>query len=386
MTTVSVCGHQLTLSLEKARDMATRKRNEFSRLVQDARPRILALLTAKGKMKPVTIRAELNIDEYVCRAALEGMRHDEILATMGRSYHLNSRRTEVSPLDSPISKPPPAPVATEKRLELVRVENGHPITDSRMVAEVFGKDHANVLKAIDNLDCSTGFRDVNFNASYYVDYNGKKQPYVQMTRDGFFFLAMGFTGAEAAQWKEQFIKAFNTLEAAIIKGNVTLEGVMHKLTTLLENQQIAVQNGFGMMNGQIMVVDKKVDTVDGKVDRLGYRTAEVEKTVHVLASRGRRKISDKVKLRHRQAVGLMGGNCPCCGVQKIIVDGVTVDAEDDHFYQNSLADEEHTWLICKPCHKGLTHGKVARGSRESEFKAYQNKMQRLPGFQPAMMF
>jgi Rha family phage regulatory protein len=310
--------------------MATRNRNEFLQLVQESRPRILALLTAKGKMKPVTIRAELNIDEYVCRAALEGMRNDEILATTGRSYHLNSRRTEVSPLDSPISEPPPAPVATEKRLELVRVENGHPITDSRMVAEVFGKNHADVLKAIDNLDCSTSFRDSNFTFVQYTDLKGEKRPYVQMTRDGFFFLAMGFTGAEAAQWKEQFIKAFNTLEAAIIKGNVTLEGVMHKLTTLLENQQIAVQNGFGMMNGQIMVVDKKVDAVDGKVDRLGYRTAEVEKTVQVLASRGRKKISDKVKLRHRQAVSLMGGICPCCGIQVIIRDGCVLDAEYDH--------------------------------------------------------
>ncbi len=366
--------------------MATRNRNEFLRLVQEAKERILALLTEKGKMKPVTIRAELNIDESLCRTALESMRNDGILASTGRYYQLNSSCSKVHPPVSLASDSSYAPAVAEKRLELVRVENGHPITDSRMVAEAFGKRHDNVLQAIETLECSSSFRGLNFQVVQYTDLKGEIRPHVQMTRDGFFLLAMGFTGAEAAKWKEQFIKAFNTMESAIINGNVTLEVVMHKLTTLLENQQAAVQNGFGMMNGQITVVDKKVDAVDGKVDRLGYRTAEVEKTVQVLASRGRRKINDNVKSQHRHAVGLMGGNCPCCGVKKIIVDGIKVDAEDDHFYQNSLADKEHTWLICKSCHRDLTLGKVARGSREPEFKAYQNKMQRLPGFQPAMMF
>lgn len=36
-----------------------------------------------------------------------------------------------------------------------------------------------------------------------------------ITRDGFVFLAMGFTGKEAAQWKEAYIEAFNAMEAAL---------------------------------------------------------------------------------------------------------------------------------------------------------------------------
>jgi hypothetical protein len=36
-----------------------------------------------------------------------------------------------------------------------------------------------------------------------------------MTRDGFTFLAMGFTGAKAAQWKEAYITAFNRMEAEL---------------------------------------------------------------------------------------------------------------------------------------------------------------------------
>jgi len=52
-------------------------------------------------------------------------------------------------------------------------------------------------------------------------------------------------------------------------------------------------------------------------------------------------------------------------------------AEYDHFYASSHPDPEHTWLICKPCHTGLTTGGVPRDQREAEFRAYQSKRRRL---------
>ncbi|WXF31053.1 Rha family transcriptional regulator (plasmid) [Pseudomonas aeruginosa] len=38
-----------------------------------------------------------------------------------------------------------------------------------------------------------------------------------MTRDGFTFLCIGFTGKEAARWKEAYINAFNKMEQALIE-------------------------------------------------------------------------------------------------------------------------------------------------------------------------
>lgn len=107
---------------------------------------------------------------------------------------------------------------TVQELSLVAVENKHAVTTSLRVAEVFGKEHYNVMKAIKSLDCSEEFRAVNFNASK-IDYqngNIKKQlPMYYITRDGFMFLVMGFTGKTAAKWKEAYIKAFNEMEAKI---------------------------------------------------------------------------------------------------------------------------------------------------------------------------
>lgn len=43
------------------------------------------------------------------------------------------------------------------------------------------------------------FRHLNFEVSNYLNRQGKLMPYAEMTRDGFMFLAMGFTGKEAAK-------------------------------------------------------------------------------------------------------------------------------------------------------------------------------------------
>lgn len=84
-------------------------------------------------------------------------------------------------------------------------------TDSRRVAKHFKKRHDNVLQAYDRLDCSDEFNRLNFQAVEEVDEKGQKRRVIRMTKDGFMFLAMGFKGEEAAQFKEAFINAFNAM-------------------------------------------------------------------------------------------------------------------------------------------------------------------------------
>lgn len=108
---------------------------------------------------------------------------------------------------------------TDQELSLVAVENEHAVTTSLRVAEVFGKQHKDVLKAVKSLDCSEEFHKRNFalmQKSIKIG-NGaeRKSPMYYITRDGFMFLVMGFTGKTAAKWKEAYIKAFNEMEAKI---------------------------------------------------------------------------------------------------------------------------------------------------------------------------
>lgn len=87
--------------------------------------------------------------------------------------------------------------------------------NSLMVAKMFGKDHNKVLRDIRELDCSEEFSLSNFGQSTYTDERGKRQPCVNMTRDGFTFLVMGYRGKKAAQFKVAYIRRFNQMEKFI---------------------------------------------------------------------------------------------------------------------------------------------------------------------------
>lgn len=87
--------------------------------------------------------------------------------------------------------------------------------NSLIVAQMFERRHDNVLRDIKTLDCSDEFRRLNFEESSYINEQGKKQPCVNMTRDGFTFLVMGYRGKKAARFKEAYIRRFNEMESFI---------------------------------------------------------------------------------------------------------------------------------------------------------------------------
>lgn len=100
---------------------------------------------------------------------------------------------------------------------LVRHSGNRLITTSLAISNNFNKKHKDVLRAVENLECSQEFRKRNFAPTSYKTSQGKVLPAYEITRDGFVFLCMGFTGAQAAQWKEKYIEAFNRLEAEIYR-------------------------------------------------------------------------------------------------------------------------------------------------------------------------
>lgn len=101
-------------------------------------------------------------------------------------------------------------------------QNDQVLTNSILVAEKFGKEPNDVVRAIDNLlqnadnECDAKVRDM------FVEYtedvpqpNGgvKSARRFIMNRDGFTLLAMGFTGKKALKFKLEYIAAFNSMES-----------------------------------------------------------------------------------------------------------------------------------------------------------------------------
>ncbi|EFC8839857.1 Rha family transcriptional regulator [Escherichia coli] len=103
----------------------------------------------------------------------------------------------------------------------VTIENGRAVTTSIAIAEFFGKRHERVLDKIRNLDCSAKFTEHNFVSSEYTDSTGRKLPMYQITKNGFVFLVMGFTGKKAAAFKEAYIAEFDRMEAELRQNNTT---------------------------------------------------------------------------------------------------------------------------------------------------------------------
>ena len=51
--------------------------------------------------------------------------------------------------------------------DMIQTENGIPTTTSLVIAQVFDKEHKNVLRDIQNLECSPQFRQLNFELYEY---------------------------------------------------------------------------------------------------------------------------------------------------------------------------------------------------------------------------
>ncbi|EES3729743.1 transcriptional regulator, partial [Escherichia coli] len=103
----------------------------------------------------------------------------------------------------------------------VTIENGRAVTTSVAVAEFFRKLHKNVIQKIEALECSSEFTELNFKPSEYTDSTGRKLPMYQITKNGFVFLVMGFTGKKAAAFKEAYIAEFDRMEAELRQNNTT---------------------------------------------------------------------------------------------------------------------------------------------------------------------
>ena len=128
---------------------------------------------------------------------------------------------------------------------VLSTQNGEPVASSREIAKRFGKNHRDVLRAIE--DILEGVRKIAqtpteeglpkngdtpmfFKTEYTHPQNHQKYPMYLMNRDGFSLLAMGFTGKEAVQWKLKYIEAFNAMEQQLAE--------QHKCRQTLQDARI----------------------------------------------------------------------------------------------------------------------------------------------------
>ena len=99
---------------------------------------------------------------------------------------------------------------------VVYVKQNRVLTNSKELAEAFGKQHKDVLRKIEARlpEHSEEFRVRNFALAEYTATQGSNGavhtfPMYEMTRDGFMAIAMTFTGKRGSIFREKIIEEFN---------------------------------------------------------------------------------------------------------------------------------------------------------------------------------
>lgn len=182
----------------------------------------------------------------------------------------------------------------------VAVKDGKVVTTSLKIAEVFGKQHKDVIKAIRELKCSKDFDRRNFAPVEYTDSKGEKRPMYEITKDGFAFLVFGFTGTKAAEFKEAYIEAFNQMEAALKQNSVTAEAIVSALTPVIrENERLRLQYEFArhfLPNGKPGELNENGQPKNQY--RRGYYTAGKGNSITALVERAEQPgLFDEIELK-----------------------------------------------------------------------------------------
>ncbi len=172
---------------------------------------------------------------------------------------------------------------------LVIMKNQQAVTSSLQVAETFGKQHKNVVQAIENKISSaenSALLENMFVEGQYTASNGKSNPMYYMNRDGFAFIVMGFTGHKADNFKLQYIDAFNEMEHQV-KFQVP--------STLPEALRLAADQA-----EKISVLQPKADYTDKMLANPGLETTSVIAKNYGYSTREFNKLLHGLGIQYKQ--------------------------------------------------------------------------------------
>ncbi len=156
-----------------------------------------------------------------------------------------------------------------------RGESNQPLTNSKLVAEVFGKEHRNVVRDIKNLIEGGVLKNEQtpmFKETTYVNEQNKQSyPMFIMNQDGFTLLAMGFNGKKAMEFKLKYIEAFNAMKRQIEQSKPSVpQNYLEALKSLVkaeeEKQQLALENK--QQQATILTISKENMELGNKITEM----------------------------------------------------------------------------------------------------------------------
>lgn len=157
--------------------------------------------------------------------------------------------------------------------ELVIMHDQQAVTTSLILAEAFEKEHKNVIRVIETKIGELKIEQSSkmFSKGEYTNSQNKQQPMYYLNRDGFTFIAMGFTGRKADEFKLKYIDAFNKMEEQIRNQSLQLitanaddlkrANLLYKIANLTSDEELkeqSLKSSYELVTGK-SIRQKKTD-------------------------------------------------------------------------------------------------------------------------------
>lgn len=158
--------------------------------------------------------------------------------------------------------------------ELVIMHDKQAVTTSLVLAEVFEKQHKNVIQAIEAKIEPAENQDRYkrmFYEGIYTDKKGEQRKMYYMNRDGFTFIAMGFTGRKVDEFKLKYIDAFNKMEEQIRNQSLQVlnqstddlkrANLLYKIANLTSDEELkeeSLKSSYELVTGKLIHQRKQI--------------------------------------------------------------------------------------------------------------------------------
>lgn len=157
---------------------------------------------------------------------------------------------------------------------LVIMHERQAVTTSLILAEAFEKEHSKVIRTIETklkmTEAKNGLSEM-FAESTYTDRSGKQNKMYYLNRDGFTFIAMGFTGRKADEFKLKYVEAFNRMEEQIRNQSLQVlnqstddlkrANLLYKIANLTSDEELkeqSLKSSYELVTGK-SIHQKKTD-------------------------------------------------------------------------------------------------------------------------------
>lgn len=151
--------------------------------------------------------------------------------------------------------------------ELVIMHDKQAVTTSLVLAEVFEKQHKNVIQAIEAkiepAENQARYKRM-FYEGIYTDKKGEQRKMYYMNRDGFTFIAMGFTGRKVDEFKLKYIDAFNKMEEQIRNqstDDLKRANLLYKIANLTSDEELkeeSLKSSYELVTGKLIHQRKQI--------------------------------------------------------------------------------------------------------------------------------